>query len=108
MAGDVITIDDAGFRQEVLEAQEPVLVEFTARWCAPCRALAPTLDALATDYRSRLKVAMLDVDENQEAAERYGVRAMPTLLLFKQGRVVKQIVGAVPRARLEDAVRQVL
>jgi thioredoxin 1 len=108
MAGDVITINDASFRSEVLQSQEPVLVDFTAQWCAPCRFLAPTVEALAADYKGRVKVAKLDVDENQDVAQQYGIRSMPTLLLFKQGAVVGQVVGAVPRARLEEALQKVL
>lgn len=104
MAGDVLNLKDADFRREVLEAEGPVLVDFTAAWCAPCRAISPSIEALATQYRGRLKVAKLDVDENQETVQQYGIRAMPTLLVFKQGKVVSQIVGALPKARLEAAV----
>ncbi|ACG72904.1 thioredoxin [Anaeromyxobacter sp. K] len=108
MAGGVLDIGDAEFEREVLSAAEPVLVEFTAAWCAPCRALAPTLEALASGYRGRVKVAALDVERHPATAERYGIRAMPTLLFFKGGKVARQLVGAVPRARLEDAVRELL
>jgi thioredoxin 1 len=108
MAGDVIELGDAEFRREVLESKEPVLVDFTATWCGPCRALAPVIDALATEYKGRLKVAKLNVDDHRDTAQEYGIRAMPTLLFFKQGRVVNQIVGAVPRAKLEDALRPLL
>lgn len=106
MAGEVITVGDADFRREVLEADVAVLVDFTARWCPPCRALAPVVEALASDYQGRLKVAKLDVDYNPVVAEQYGIRAMPTLLLFHRGKVVRQIVGAVPRAKLESAVQE--
>jgi thioredoxin 1 len=102
MAGDVITVGDAEFKKEVLEAGEPVLVDFTATWCAPCRALAPTLEALATQYKGKVKVAKIDVDDNQDTAQQYGIRAMPTLLMFKNGKVMEQIVGAVPKAKLEE------
>src|SRR5512140_2304085 len=105
MAGDVIELGDAEFKREVLESQQPVLVDFTATWCPPCRILAPVLDALATEYKGRMKIAKLNVDDHQKTAEEYGIRAMPTLLFFKGGRVVKQIVGALPRAKLEDALR---
>lgn len=106
MAGDIIQLGDADFRREVLEADGPVLVDFTATWCAPCRAINPTVEALATEYKGRLKVAKLDIDDNQETAQLYGIRSVPTLLVFKQGKVVGQIVGAVPRAKLEGAVQQ--
>lgn len=108
MAGHIIEVNDPDFRREVLEAEGPVLVDFTATWCAPCRAIMPALESLATEYQGRLKVTKLNVDDNQQTAEQYGVRAMPTLLFFKQGKVVGQIVGAVPRARLESAFQQVL
>ncbi|WP_338867683.1 thioredoxin [Myxococcus stipitatus] len=105
MAKDVIELGDAQFQREVLEAQEPVLVDFTATWCPPCRAISPILDALASEYRGRLKVTKINVDDNQETAQRYGIRAMPSLLLFKEGKVVRQLVGARPRAQLEEELR---
>ncbi len=108
MAGHVLEVKDQDFRSEVLEAKEPVLVEFTATWCGPCRAMAPTVKALASEYQGRVKVTQLDVDANQDTAQQYGVRAVPTLLFFKQGKVVQQLVGGVPRARLESTLRQVL
>ncbi|HEX8441394.1 thioredoxin [Archangium sp.] len=108
MAGDIIHVNDPDFRREVLEAHEPVLVDFTAAWCGPCRAINPTVEALATQYKGRVKVTKVDIDDNQATAQAYGIRSVPTLLLFKQGKVVGQIVGAVPRARLESALQQVL
>ncbi|NPD22133.1 thioredoxin [Corallococcus exiguus] len=108
MAGDVIELGDAEFQREVLESEEPVLVDFTATWCPPCRVLAPVIDSLAAEYKGRMKMAKLNVDDHPKTPEQYGIRAMPTLLFFKGGKVVKQVVGAVPRAKLEEAVRQVL
>lgn len=105
MAGNVMELGDAEFQREVLESKQPVLVDFTAAWCPPCRILAPVIEALATEYQGRMKVAKLDVDNHQETAMQYGIRSMPTLLLFKEGKVVKQIVGALPRAKLEEALR---
>jgi thioredoxin 1 len=105
MAGDVIELGDAEFRHEVLESKQPVLVDFTATWCPPCRILAPVLDSLASEYKGRMKFAKLNVDDHQQTAAEYGIRATPTLLVFKEGRVVKQIVGAVPRTKLEEALR---
>ncbi|MFP2927441.1 thioredoxin [Pyxidicoccus sp. 3LG] len=106
MAGDVIEVRDAEFGREVLESREPVLVDFTAAWCPPCRAIAPVIDALATEYKGRMKVTKIDVDANQATAQQYGIRAMPTFLIFKEGRVVKQLVGAMPRKKLEEELRQ--
>ena len=105
MAGDVIELVDADFKREVLEAREPVAMNFTATWCAPCRALAPMLDALATEYRGRMKFTKITIDTQQETAQQYGVRAFPTLLIFKEGQVVKQLVGGMPRKRLEEELR---
>jgi thioredoxin 1 len=109
MAGaDVKNIGDSEFRQEVLESQTPVVVDFWATWCAPCRAIAPALEELATQYRGRVKVAKVNIDENQETPQQYRVTSIPTLLVFKGGRVVDQIVGAVPKAKLEDAIKKVV
>jgi thioredoxin 1 len=105
MSGDVIDLGDAEFQREVLESKQPVLVDFTATWCPPCRMLAPVLDTLASDFKGRMKFAKLNVDDHQRTAQEYGIRSTPTLLVFKEGRVVKQIVGAVPRAKLEEALR---
>ena len=108
MAGDIIDVKDTEFSGQVLRADGPVLVDFTAQWCAPCRALTPALEALATANKDRMKVTRLDIDENPETAQAYGIRSVPTLLLFKQGRVVGQIVGAQPRQKLESAVEKFL
>ncbi|MFP2903316.1 MULTISPECIES: thioredoxin [Corallococcus] len=108
MAGNVIELGDAEFQREVLESQEPVLVDFTATWCPPCRVIAPVIDTLAAEYKGRMKMVKLNVDDHPKTPEQYGIRAMPTLLFFKGGKVVKQVVGAVPKAKLEEAVRQVL
>lgn len=105
MAGNVIEIGDADFRREVLEADEPVLVDFTAPWCPPCRIISPILDALATEYQGRMKFTKLDTDANLETAQQYGIRALPSMLVFKHGKVVKQLVGAMPRKRLEEELR---
>ena len=108
MSKDVIEVGDADFAREVLQAKEPVLVDFTAVWCAPCKLIAPILEDLAAEHRGALKVAKVDVDVSQATAEFYGIRSMPTLLFFEGGRVVKQLVGAMPRRVLEQAVREVL
>lgn len=109
MAGaDVTNIGDGDFKQQVLDSQEPVLVDFWATWCAPCRAIAPSIEALASQYKGQVKFAKLNIDENQDTPQEYGIRSIPTLLLFKGGRVVEQIVGAVPKARIEDAVKKAL
>ena len=109
MAGeDVFHTSDAEFAKQVLESPEPVLVDFWATWCGPCKAIAPTLDALATQYKGRVKVAKLNIDEQQQTAQTYGIRSIPTLLLFKGGKVIEQVVGAVPKARLEETFKKAL
>ena len=101
MASDkTLTFTDAAFDQDVLSSDLPVLVDFWAPWCGPCRAMSPTVDAVAADYEGRIKVGKLNTDENQATAMRYQVRGIPTLLLFKGGRVVDQRVGAMPKAEL--------
>lgn len=105
---DVLTFTDQNFKAEVLESKEPVLVDFWAVWCMPCRAIAPTIDALATEYKGRAKVGKLNVDENQQVAARYGIRSIPTLLVFKDGKPVDQIVGVQPKDKLASALDKVL
>jgi thioredoxin 1 len=109
MAGaDVLNIGDSEFKKEVLESREPVLVDFWATWCAPCRAIAPAVEELASQYKGKVKVAKINIDDNQDTPQQYGVRSIPTLLLFKGGKVVEQIVGAVAKTRLEDALKKVV
>ncbi|HST62322.1 MAG TPA: thioredoxin [Longimicrobium sp.] len=106
MAGSAVTVTDATFATEVEQSDKLTVVDFWATWCGPCRVISPILEQLATERADALKVAKVDVDENQATAARFNIRAMPTLLFFKQGKVVGQIVGAVPRARIEQAIEQ--
>jgi len=109
MAGaDVLNVGDSDFKKEVLESQQPVLVDFWASWCAPCRAIAPAVEELATQYKGKVKVAKMNIDDNQDTPQQFGVRSIPTLLVFKGGKVVDQIVGAVPKSKLEDALKKVV
>ena len=108
MAENIVNVADSQFQKEVLESAQPVIVDFWATWCAPCRAIAPALEELATQYKGKVKIAKLDVDENQETPQQYRVMSLPTLLVFKGGKVVEQIVGAVPKSKLEDAIRKVV
>lgn len=101
MASDnVVAVSDKTFHSEVLEARTPVLVDFWAPWCGPCRALAPIIDEIAKDYGGRVKVAKINVDENPETASNYGVRSIPTLLVLKDGKVVKTQVGSIPKSQV--------
>ena len=109
MAGvDVTNIGDGDFQQQVLNSDQPVLVDFWATWCAPCRAIAPAVEELATQYKGKVKVAKINIDDNQDTPQQYGIRSIPTLLVFKGGKVVEQIVGAVPKSKLEAALQKAL
>lgn len=102
MAGNnVLTFTDSDFDKDVLHSEVPVLVDFWAEWCGPCRIMAPTIDLVATEYAGKLKVGKLDVDSNSNVAARYNIRGIPTLLLFKDGRVVDQRVGAVGKSEVQ-------
>ena len=108
MSKDTITVLDATFKSEVLDSATPVLVDFWATWCAPCRAIAPALEELATQYKGQVKIVKLDVDENNQTAEQFGIRSIPTLLMFKGGKVIEQLVGAAPKAKLEESIKKAL
>jgi thioredoxin 1 len=106
MAGaNILTLKDSNFDTEVLRSEVPVLVYFWAEWCGPCKMMAPTVDAIASEYAGKLKVGKVDVDENGGTAMRYNIRGIPTLLLFKGGRVVEQRVGAVGRSEVLKMVQ---
>ena len=101
MAGaNTLHFTDDSFDQDVLQAEKPVLVDFWATWCGPCVAMAPVIDQVADEYEGKVKVGKLDVDSNPGSASRYQVRGIPTMLLFKNGKVVDQVVGAVGKAKL--------
>jgi thioredoxin 1 len=105
---DVVVLTNDNWKQEVAEAPGPVLVDFWAQWCAPCRMIAPAIDALATTYAGRAKVAKLNVDENPDLAHAFGVRSIPTLLVFREGKVVDQQIGAVPQPMIARMIEKQL
>lgn len=106
MAGNIVEVTDASFQEEVLESQVPVLVDFWAAWCGPCRALAPTIETVADSNVGRVKVCKLDVDSNPSMAGRYSVRSIPTVLIFKNGENVGQLIGNVSRGVIEDLIEK--
>jgi len=109
MAGlGVLEVSDATFDQEVLKSEQPVLVDFWAVWCGPCKAIAPTVDAVAANYAGRLKVTKVNVDENGATPSRYGIRGIPALLFFKGGKVADQIVGYVPQDVIEEKIKKLI
>jgi thioredoxin 1 len=105
---DVMVLTDDNWKKEVTETEGPVLVDFWAEWCPPCRMIAPSIDALATAYSGRAKVGKLNVDENPAVAQAFGVRSIPTLLVLKRGKVVDQQIGAVPQPRIEAMLEKQL
>jgi thioredoxin 1 len=106
-ASEVVTLEDRTFEQEVLKSDTPVLVDFWAVWCQPCKVIAPVVDSIAAKYKGKLKVAKMDVDQHQMIPQQFGIRSIPTLLLFKGGRVVDTVVGS-DKARLEETVRKLV
>ena len=107
-SNDVVTLEDQTFDKEVLKSDLPVLVDFWAVWCGPCKAIAPVVEELAKQYKGKVKVAKMDVDTHQQVPQQFGIRSIPTLLLFKGGRVVDTIVGAVPKSKLEDSLKKAI
>ncbi len=105
---NIVEVTDSNFQTEVLGSKVPVLVDFWAAWCAPCRAIAPHVEALAKEYDGKVRVGKCDIDSNSEVASQYDIRSIPTLLVFKDGKVAGQVVGAVPRSKIEDMIKKTL
>jgi thioredoxin 1 len=109
MADEVVVhVGDGNFNEEILKADRPALVDFWAPWCGPCKAIGPTVEALAGQYRDQLKVAKVNIDDNPKTAQDYGVMSIPTLILFKQGKVLDTLVGLAPKERLEAFIKKAL
>jgi len=102
MAENIIHLTDQNFESEVLKANSPILVEFWAPWCGPCRAMAPVLEEMASEYKEKIRVGKLNVDENPVTATNYQILSIPTLILIEKGEIQKKIVGATPKKRLVD------
>ncbi len=109
MAGQFVSeVNDSDFEAQVLKSETPVLVDFWAAWCGPCRALAPVVDQVAGEYQGKLKVMKMDVDKNNLTPGKYGIRGIPALLIFKGGKVAEQIVGFVPKEHIDQALGRVI
>jgi thioredoxin len=107
-SANLLEVTDANFKTEILDSKVPVLVDFWAAWCAPCRAIAPHVEALAKDYDGKIRVGKCDIDSNPGFSAEYDIRSIPTLLVFKEGKVVGQIVGAAPKTKIEDLIKKAL
>ena len=105
---NVFEATDENFQKEILDSPVPALVDFWAVWCAPCRAIAPHVEALAKDYDGKLRVGKFDIDANPNIPSQFDIRSIPTLIVFKGGKVVGQLVGAVPRAKIEELIKKAL
>ncbi len=95
-----VEITDANFEEEVIKSDIPVLIDFWAVWCGPCKAIAPLVEELSVEYEGKVKIGKIDIDNNQAVSVKYGIRSIPTLLIFKEGKIVDQIVGVVPKAQI--------
>lgn len=104
----LLQVNDKNFSSEVLNSNLPVLVDFWATWCGPCRSISPIIEELAKEFEGKVKVTKLNVDENPATPSQYGVRGIPTLILFKEGKILDQIIGAVPKARLKSMIEKAL
>jgi len=104
--GDMFHVSDGKFEEEVLKSDLPVLVDFWAPWCRPCLAIAPAVEELAREYSGRIRVGKMNVDDNPQTPSTFGIRGIPTLILFKGGKVVNQVVGAVPKTRLKSVIEE--
>lgn len=105
---DYITITDSNFKEEVIDSKIPVLIDFWAEWCAPCRLIAPIVEEIANEFKGKLKVGKLDVDNNPQTSMNYGIRSIPTLLIFKEGKPVETIIGAVPKKDILDRLKPII
>lgn len=107
-AEGILELSDSVFESEVINSDVPVLVDFWAPWCGPCKALAPVIDEISKDFDGKIKVGKVNVDENPEISMKFGIRSIPTLIVFKNGDVLEQVIGAVPKSEIEKAIQKAL
>jgi len=108
MAGNISEVTDQNFEEEILKSDKPALVDFWAPWCGPCRAIAPTVEDLSKKYAGKMKFAKLNVEENQSTSSKYSIMSIPALLIFKNGKVFEQLIGAAPKSELESFILRAL
>jgi thioredoxin 1 len=104
----LVHLNDTNYEEQISKSDKPVLVDFWAPWCGPCKAIAPLIEDISETYKDRAVIAKINVDENQKAASAYGVRSIPTLILFKDGKIFDTIIGLVPKERLEELINKAL
>ncbi len=105
---DLLQVTDGNFEEEIIKSDMPAMVDFWAEWCGPCKMVGPVVEALALDYKGKIKIAKMDVDANRETPARFGIRNIPTLILFKGGEVAETIVGAQPKSHIDEALKRLL
>jgi len=108
MMADLLQVSDADFEKEIVQAGIPAMVDFWAEWCGPCKMVGPTVEALAKEYAGKIKIAKMDVDQNRETPAKFGIRSIPTLIMFKEGKVAQTLIGALPKADIEEALKKLL
>lgn len=108
MSENIINVSDSNFDSVILKSDMPALVDFWASWCAPCKAIAPVVEEMAAQYSGKVRVAKMNVDDNPATPGKYGVRGIPTLILFKNGKIVDQLVGAVPKSQIKELIDKAL
>lgn len=108
MTQNIIELDDDSFEDKVLKSDKPVMVDFWAPWCGPCKAIAPTIDALEKEYGDKMSFVKVNVDDNPVSPSKYGVQAIPTLIFFKNGEIADQITGMVAKEKLEETIKEIL
>jgi len=106
--GDILEVSDSSFESEIIKSDLPAMVDFWAEWCGPCKMVGPVVEELAGEYQGKIKIAKMDVDQNRETPAKFGIRNIPTLILFKGGEVVKTIIGAQPKSSIDDELKKLL